>query len=463
MNMAHHWDNAWFRRQLVTAQRREEIPGLAVAVGYEDGLRLVESAGWADVGAGAAVIDSTRFRIGSITKTFTAAVVLRLAERGVLDLDELVGAYLPSVDLGRVRIRQLLAHCAGAQREVPGRMWATMRGPDSAELLAALGEAVPVDRPGVRWHYSNLGYAVLGQVILGVTGRDCRAVIDGDLLAPLGLTDTTWRRKPGAAVGYRKNPYEDRLQVEPTMEQGAVGVGGQLWSTVADLLTWGDALAGGRPEVLSSAVVEAMHTPHVMVDSVSWSAAWGLGLMLARRDDRIVAGHTGAMPGFAAAVSVHRPSRTVVVGLANLTRGADVAGLCADLLDQAVTRRAEETSSAEPEPWRPGPPRPADLEGVLGRWWSEAEETIFTWRAGSLHAHLAGRSETTRTRFERLGTDRYQAVEGRLRGEHLLVERDVGDVVRNLVWATYPYTRTPRCGGRTESEIEVSGQGPSSG
>ncbi|MBN1173031.1 MAG: beta-lactamase family protein [Micromonosporaceae bacterium] len=439
-------DQAWLRKQVLAVQRRDTVPGLTVAVGHAGDSVLLENAGCADVDSGVPVTDSTQFRVGSITKTFTAAVILGLAERGVLDLDEPVQAYLPDVDLGRVRvrIRHLLAHCSGVQREVPGTMWATLRGPDKAGLLAALGQAVPVDGPGVRWHYSNLGYAILGQVVEQVTGRDCRAVIDSDLLAPLGLASTTWQPGRGAATGYRSDPYTDRVHVEPDMDQGAVGVGGQLWSTASDLLAWGDALAGGRPEILSSAVVDAMHHPQIMVDTTSWSAAWGLGLMLTRRDDRIVAGHTGAMPGFAAALSVHRATRTVVAGLASLTRGADVAGLCATVLDQAVTSLAEERESAVSDPWRPGPSCPAEVEGVLGRWWSEAEETVFTWRAGHLHAHLASRPEATDTRFQQLSTDHYRAVEGRLPGEHLLVEREADGMVRHLVWATYPHTRTPR-------------------
>jgi len=436
-------DDQRFTGRARAFQRRDTVPAVVAGVGRAGTPVWTEAAGWADLAAERVAQPSTQLRIGSITKTFTAAVVVDLAVRGALDLDEPVEAYLPGVDLGRPRLRQLLAHCGGLQREVPGPMWSSMRGPDATELIKALGQAVPVDRPGVRLHYSNLGYAVLGQVVAAVTGQDCRTVIDAQLLAPLGLSDTTWQPTARAAVGYRKDPYRDGVHVEPVMDQDTVGVGGQLWSTVGDLLTWGDALAGGAPQVLSEAVVEAMHTAQVMVDTVSWTQGWGLGLILTRRGERVTAGHTGAMPGFAAAMGIDRPTRTVTVALANLTRGADVAGLSAELLEEALTAPAPSAFSAG-EPWRPGPPCPAEADTTLGRWWCEAEETIFTWYAGSLHAHLAAAPGATRTRFERLGPDSYQAAEGRLRGEWLVVERDPDGTARQLTWATYPYTRDPR-------------------
>src|SRR5438552_15296835 len=145
-------------------QYAKEIPAVAAGVRHDETSEAA-AVGWADVGQSRAADPATQFRIGSITKTFTAAVVVGLAGQGQLAPDGPAEAYLPSVDLGRARLRQLLAHCSGVQREVPGSMWSSMQGPDAAGLVAALRQAQPVDRPGARWHYSNLGYAVLGQVV----------------------------------------------------------------------------------------------------------------------------------------------------------------------------------------------------------------------------------------------------------------------------------------------------------
>jgi CubicO group peptidase (beta-lactamase class C family) len=384
------------------------------------------------------------YRIGSITKTFTAAAVLGLAQDGELALDAPVSRYVAGTPFDEVPLRALLAHRGGVQREAPGDMWQSMRGPDASTLRRALPRAELVDRPGARWHYSNLGYALLGLVVEQATGMSCRDLIDRRLVVPLGLTATAWERPTGAAGGYRVDPYADVVHREPDMDQGAVGVGGQLWSTAADLLVWGDALAGGAPEEVAPAVVGAMHTLEVMVDRTGWTSGWGLGLILHRRDDRVLAGHTGAMPGFLASLSLDRATRSVAVALSNATRGAAVGTLSADLVQTVIDGRVGEEPRTAAAPWVPLDGVPPELDGMLGRWWSEAAETVFTWRADGLHARLVGAPVMNETRFERLDRDNYRAVKGRFTGERLAVRRDQSGNVVALEWATYPFTRTPQ-------------------
>ena len=406
------------------------------------GARLgVGTAGFADVQAAVAADASVAYRIGSITKTFTAALVLSLVEEGVLALDAPVGRYLPGTVMAEVPLRMLLAHRGGVQREVPGQMWETMQGPDSEQLLAALGKAEFIDRPGARWHYSNLGYAVLGQVVTRTAAVPCQELITSRFCEPLGLAATSWSRPRAAAVGYRVEPHSDLVHPEPDMDQGEVGVGGQLWSTIGDLLVWGDTLAGGSPHVVSPLVVAAMHTVQVMVDLSGWRRAWGLGLILDRRGERVTAGHTGAMPGFQSAMSFDRDTRSVAVVLSNATRGGEVGRLATDLVHETI----QLAPLAAEQPWAPTlTPVPAELDGVLGRWWSEADETMFTWRDNALHACLLAAPAGEETRFERTAPDAFRAVAGRLTGERLHVRRDSHGAVTGLTWATYPFTRRPR-------------------
>ena len=396
----------------------------------------------ADVEGGVAAKPGVAYRVGSITKTFTAAVVLGLADRDVLALDAPVGRYLPGTPFAEVPLRMVLAHCGGLPREVPGDMWSSMRGPGPRELREAFAAVEPVARPGERWHYSNLGYAVLGQVVAAAAGASCSELIRSLLWRPLGMAGTAWSRPEGAAVGYRVDPYADVVHREPDMDQGAVGVGGQAWSTVEDLLVWGDALAGGAPEVVSSAVVEAMHTLHVMVDRDGWTCGWGLGLILDRRGSRVMAGHTGAMPGFLAGLSLDRRTRTVAVALSNATHGVAAGRIATDLVHELADQASTGGLSG---PWVPAASVPEHLVGVLGRWWSEADETVVVWRGGALRAWLASAPETaSETVFEQVGSDRYRAVSGRLAGEVLQVLRDASGEVVGLEWATYPFTRSPR-------------------
>lgn len=421
-------------------QSGSRVPSIAVATAQAGEPYGVAVAGLADVEGGIAAVATTPYRIGSITKTFTAALVLSLADEGHIALDAHVERYLPDTPLGEVPLRSLLAHCGGVQREAPVDMWRSMQGPDRQELREAFGRARLVDRPGARWHYSNLGYAVLGEIVREVTALDCEDLIDERLIGPLGLKATSWTRPAGAAVGYRVDPYSDLVHREPDMDQARVGVGGQLWSTVGDLLVWGDALAGGAPEVVSPAVVDAMHTLHVMVDTATWMSAWGLGLILERSGDLVTSGHTGAMPGFVAALSIERSTRSVAVALSNATRGAGVGRLAAERVRELV----DSAPAPSPVPWVPAEQVPAELEGVLGRWWSEADETVFTWRPDGLHAQLVGGPPAGESRFEQVLADVFRTVAGRFNGEHLMVRRDAEGAVVELEWATYPFTRAPR-------------------
>lgn len=430
--------------QAADSQRESRVPSVVLGAARAGSVLGLGAAGRVDVERGCVASEQVPYRVGSITKTFTAAAVLGLIQDGVLALDAPMSAYLAGTPFGEVPLRALLAHRGGVQREAPGDMWESMRGPDASTLRRALPRAELVDRPGARWHYSNLGYALLGLVVEEVTGESCPVLIDRTLLAPLGLAATVWARPDGAACGYRVDPYADVVHREPDMDQGAVGVGGQLWSTATDLLTWGDALAGGRPDVLTPAVVEAMHTLEVLVDRAGWTSGWGLGLILDRRGDRVLAGHTGAMPGFLASLSLDRATRSVAVALSNATRGAAVGALSADLVDAVIDGRVGAEPVSDAKPWVPLPAVPAELDGMLGRWWSEAAETVFSWRADGLHALLVGGPATSETRFERLDRDSYRAVSGRFTGERLAVRRDPAGEVAALEWATYPFTRTPR-------------------
>jgi len=435
------------------AQRRHRLPSLTIAVGRAGDPVAAASAGLADHATGRRAGSGTPYRIGSVTKTFTAALVLLLAERGLLDVDEPVRRYLPAAGerLGRARLRQLLAHSGGLQREVPLPAWVRFDGPEAGDLLAVLPAADLVDAPGARHHYSNLGYAVLGQVVQAVVGSRCEDLVDRELLAPLRLTATTWTQPADAAAGYRVDPYDDELHAEPVPDLRATGVSGQLWSTAEDLLRWAGALAGAAPQVLPDPVTAAMRTPQVMLDD-SWTQGWGLGLCLTRHTGRVLAGHTGAIPGHLSALVLDPVTGTAVAALANATRGAPLVELATETLLEAL-----EILDVEPGPpagaargraggtgeWAPEP-APPELAGVLGRWWVEGLETVVVWRDGVLHAWLAEQPEATHTRFAAEGADRFRAAEGRLAGEVLLVRRDAAGEVTELEWATYPHTRTPR-------------------
>ncbi|NNH74794.1 beta-lactamase family protein [Nocardia uniformis] len=414
------------------------LPSLTVAVGVGGVLLAEASAGFADIENRVHASGENSYRIGSITKTFTAALTLLLCARGDLDLEAPIGRYLTGTSFGHLPLRMLLSHTSGLQREAPVDMWESMQGPSVTELLDAFDRVETVAAPGQRWHYSNLGYAVIGQIIEHVTGQPCETAIDQMLLAPLELTRTSWGTPRNAVVGYRLDPYADAVHREPVMDQGAVGMGGQLWSTPGDLLRWGHTLCGGEPDIVPPEVINAMHTLQVMVDTRTWKRGWGLGLILEQRADRVLAGHTGAMPGFQSALSIDRDSGTAVVALTNATRGIALNELTTRIAVEAIAARSVPTEPA----WEPALPCPDDVRAILGSWWSESDETVLQWRRDGLHACLASNPATSDTRFSVEAPGRFRAVAGRLQGESLILTSSTDGI--ELRWATYPLTRAPR-------------------
>ena len=389
----------------------------------------------------------TQFRMGSITKTFTAALVMQCRDDGLLDLDDRLEAHLPGTRHGELTVRRMLAHLSGLQREPVGEVWERPEGPSRDELLAGIDRAEAVLAPGRAHHYSNLAYALLGEVVARLRRKPWEQVLDERVLAPLAMAGTTPRRREPYARGYLTDPFADRLLPEPEFPGNAFAPAAELWSTVDDLGRWASFLADPAAHgagVLAPDTVEEMCHPQVVHDLDAWTLAWGLGLMLHRRADRVLVGHDGAMPGFLAGLGVRRPERTGAVVLVNSSAGADPGGLAIDL---TLTLLDEEPEV--PEPWRAGPPVPAGVEELLGHWWSEGTEYVFSAREGRLEARAVGAPRTRAASvFAEEAPDRYRVASGREQGELLrVVRRDDGSVDR-LYWATYPVTRDPRPFGR---------------
>ncbi|HEX6920436.1 MAG TPA: serine hydrolase domain-containing protein [Actinomycetes bacterium] len=382
----------------------------------------------------------TQFRIGSITKTFTAVLVMQCREEGLLDLDDPLGRHLPGRRHADLTVRRMLAHLSGLQREPVGDIWEQPEGPSVDALLAGLEDAEAVLPPARRHHYSNLAYALLGEVVSRIRREPWETVLHERVLLPLGMTRTTPRRQPPYALGYLTDPYADRVHVEPEFPGNAFAPAAELWSTTADLGRWAAFLADPAERVLHPDTVEEMCHPQVMADLDGWTLGWGLGLMLHRRGDRVLVGHDGAMPGFLAGLAVRRAERVGAAVLANTSAGADPGGLAVDLVLAVL-----DGDPQPPEPWRPGPPVPPYVEELLGVWWSEGTQYEFTARAGRLHAAAVGAARSRPPSvFAEEEPDLLRVVSGREQGELLRVVRREDGTVDRLYWATYPVTRDPR-------------------
>lgn len=438
-----------------TAQAEARLPSVSAAVFRAGEVVWEEAVGLADVEAGEAATPNTQYRVASITKTFTAAAVMQLRDAGALALDDPLERHVPGVAHGRLTLGRLLSHLSGLQREPAGEIWETLQFPTREELLERLGEAGQVLAPGERWHYSNLAYGLLGEVVARCAGMEYERYVTERLLRPLGLERTTWRVEPPAARPYLVEPYSDAVVVEPDVDLRGKSSAGQLASTTRDLARWGSFLCDPDPAVLAPASVEEMHELRVMAEP-DWTLGWGLGLMLLRRGERLFAGHTGGFPGFVSFFVYSRAAKTGAVVLTNASRWAKLTdtGL-------ALAQKAIEALPLDPDAWRPAGAPPDELRDVLGRWWSEGLEWVFSYTGGRLEARSADAPpEKEASAFEPAGRDEYRTVAGPERGEMLRVVRGEDGTAVKLYWATYPFLRTPEPFGARAREAAASDAPP---
>ena len=399
-----------------------------------------DAVGLADVEARREATTDDQYMVGSITKTFTAAAVMQLVEAGEIDLDDPLERHLPGAAHGSTRIGRMLSHLSGLQRE-PGEVWESLDFPSREELVAGLADAEQVLSPGERWHYSNLAFALLGEIVARRSGIEFERYVEERLLEPVGLERTTWRPAEPAARGYHVEPYADVVRVEPRVDKRAFAAAGALWSTASDLCRWAAFLADPDPSVLSVASVEAMRALQVMAEPDRWSAGYGRGLQLVRDGDRVFAGHGGATIGFRAGMLFAPRERIAAAALANSGTSMEL-DVALELLRTALDR-----FPAAQEPWRSGDV-PPEIAALLGPWWSEGEQFVFRFAAGRLEAKSASAPDWRPSAvLEPDGPDRYRVVSGPEQGERLRVVRDDGGTPVKLYLATYPFTREPRAFG----------------
>jgi CubicO group peptidase (beta-lactamase class C family) len=404
------------------AQREGRSPGLVAGV-VRDGW-LAWSAGWGEVPE---PHTDVQYRLGSISKTVTAVAVMRLRDEGRLHLDDPLDPHLPGTPLGDRTIGQLLSHLAGVSAESPGGWWERTAGGSLEDL--GLGPDDVVLGTARRFHYSNLGFGVLGELVARLRGASWEDAVTAEVLAPLGMVRTTPRPIAPAAEGTAVHPWADVVLSEPEHHAGVMAAAGQLWSTLADLGRFAAFLIGDTGGVLDPATLEEMTVPAGVDSSAPGWSAYGLGVQVMRVDGRTLVGHGGSMPGFLAGVFVDREEGTGAVSLANTTSGLDavIPGLLADL------------RSAEPrivEPWRPSP-SPVPLE-VLGVWfWGPAPYVLRAIGAGLLHlGPLPGRHGRS-SRFTARDDGTWVGLDGYFAGEPLRIAED------HLDLGTFVFTRTP--------------------
>lgn len=295
------------------------VAGLSVAVEQDGELQLAKGYGMADLEQDVAADRSTVYRIGSITKQFTAAAIMQLVEAGQISLDAPIQAYVdfPTGD-HEVTVEHLLHHTSGIKSYTSlGEEWArTIPLPMSHEDFLSLIVDKPFDfSPGDEWRYNNSGYYLLGMIVENVSGSSYAAYVEQTLVASLGLKRTTYcdekRLIPGRAEGYELEDGE--LVNDDPISMTQPFAAGSLCSTVLDLLRWQAALESG--EVVSSGSYTRMTTVATLNDGEATRYGYGLGV--GDLDGHLRVSHGGGINGFATHLASYPDDDLRVVVLTN--------------------------------------------------------------------------------------------------------------------------------------------------
>ncbi|MDP9612589.1 serine hydrolase domain-containing protein [Streptomyces hygroscopicus] len=383
----------------------------------------------------------TQYRIGSLTKSFTAVLVMRLRDRGELRTDEPLETYLPGTVAGDRTVRQLLAHTAGLAAMTPGCDW-PYSGPGPAHPLPSA--AGVLCRAGERFQYSNIGYALLGAVVERVRQEPWEDVLAREVLAPLGLRGTGTVPGPGAVQGWSVHPWAPVLVAEEVGDARAMAAAGALWSTPADLARWAEFLLGDGAGVLHADTLAEMAEPtRLSGRDDEPGAGFGLGLQVVRHQGRTLVGHPGGIPGHLATVWVDRGRGTGAVVVGNASTGLSPSRAL-ELLDIV----GEQTQPL-PREWVPQD-LPRELLELTGYWYQgpRPHSVQLEPDGGLLLRPVSTRTKPSRfrapaSRFGRTPRGGLAGVDGAYAGEELRVCRGPDGRPVALELAGARFTRDP--------------------
>lgn len=428
--------HARIQDELVRLREQQGVPGVSVA--FALGSDVVEaSAGVLNTRTGTPVTPDSLFQIQSVTKVFTATLVMQLVDDGLVRLDEPVRSFLPEFRTAdpaassAITVRHLLTHTGGFE----GDLWEpTTSGPDALDRFVRdlVSRAGQHSAPGERWSYCSAGFGVLGRLVETVRGVPFEAALRRFLLEPLGIEEVAFSASQAlayrTAIGHVRGPGADQLAPShewALMPPSNPAAGNQLAMSARGLLTLGqlflaDGLGPTGQRLLSEESASLMLRPEVALRGIGTDPGHqSLGWALARPG---IAEHGGGAPGVVSLLVV-APSRSVA---AAVVTNADSGGrLARGLLDPLFAEFADVAPS--PPPVVPGPSRIVpDVTPYLGRYGTRQTEAAVTHDAdgrlwlteeavheGAAMERAAGATPTTtRNELRPVDAERFVSVDG---------------------------------------------------
>ena len=309
---------------LLAQSYQADGPGAAVVISEHGKIVYQGTSGMADIAAKRPITPATVFRIGSITKQFSAAVVLQLVAEGKIKLDDPLARYLPDYpNASAITVRQLLNHTSGIQSYtgIPGWMVEekTNKPYTTAQLIAEFKDQPAPSKPGEKWDYNNSGYVLVGALIEAVTGHKWSDEVEARIARPLRLASLAdgveETRIAGMAAGYSQG--EKGVEPSRKIHMSVPAAAGALVANAADLARWANALHHGK--VVPAALYAQMIAPTKMPDGKIEPYGFGIAPGTLRGVDTI--GHSGGIFGFASDSLYVPASDTFIAILTNSDSG----------------------------------------------------------------------------------------------------------------------------------------------
>ncbi|HEY3899704.1 MAG TPA: serine hydrolase [Chthoniobacter sp.] len=309
------WADKHFREQT-----KGDGPGVAMLVGRDGQILFQGGYGFADVEKKIPITPETKFRIGSVTKQFTAAAILKLAEEGKLATSDPLAKYFPNIpNAEKITLRHLLTHTSGLHSYTErADFFAGVTKPITpADLIASMQKETPDFAPGTKFKYCNSGYFILGEIVAKVSGKSLADYLRSTFFEPLGMKDTgiyvNATPPAGAALGYAVNEGESAT---PALDwdMSWAGGAGAIYSTVGDLFRWTEALHAGR--VVNAESLKAMTSPNPLPGS-SDGLNYGFGLVLSNIQRLPAIWHNGGLQGWSSNLVWLPQQKVTLVALAN--------------------------------------------------------------------------------------------------------------------------------------------------
>lgn len=298
---------------------KNKLPGMAVLVARDGKVVFQGGFGFADLEQESLVTPETKFRIGSVSKQFTAAAILRLADDGKLALTDKLDKFFPNFPRGdEITLHHLLTHTSGihSYSSKPEFLRRVTKPITPTDLIAWFRDDKADFAPGAGFLYNNSAYFLAGVIVAKVSGQSLDTFMREAFFRPLGMKDTgifvNATPPPGIARGY--SIADGKATSALDWDMSWAGGAGALYSTVGDLFRWNEALFAGK--VLKAESFKLMTSPNKLPPSVD-GMSYGYGLMMASVSRLPAIGHGGGLNGWSSDLLRLPEQRCTVVALAN--------------------------------------------------------------------------------------------------------------------------------------------------